>query len=110
VIEKFLDVDRWQARDIANNLMTARMEQFEHIVADDLPVLFDEYELSADAQQMLIRYADELKDWMSGILEWHRKCARYTEAELRRNAYPAATLLPNGLGTSAAWLPASISV
>jgi germacradienol/geosmin synthase len=110
VVEKFLGVDRWQARDVVADLMTARMEQFEHIVADDLPVLFDEYELDDDAQQMLIRYAGELKDWMSGILEWHRKCARYTEAELRRNAYPAAALLPNGLGTSAAWLPASISV
>ncbi|MBP2324555.1 germacradienol/geosmin synthase [Kibdelosporangium banguiense] len=109
VIEKYLGVNRWQARDIASNLMTARMQQFEHIGADDLPVLFDEYELDDDAQQLLLRHAEGLKDWMSGILEWHRKCARYTEAELRRNAYPAATLLPHGLGTSAAWLPASIS-
>ncbi|MET0235920.1 MAG: germacradienol/geosmin synthase [Kibdelosporangium sp.] len=110
VIEKFLGVNRWQARDITANLMTARMEQFEHIVDNDLPVLFDEYELDEEAQQMLVRYVDGLKDWMSGILEWHTKCARYTEAELRRQAHPAATLLPNGLGTSAAWLPASISI
>jgi germacradienol/geosmin synthase len=107
VVEKFMGVDRWQARDIVNDLMTARMQQYEHILANDLPGLFDEFELDDDARQALTWYADNFKDWMSGIMEWHRKCARYTEAELRRNRFPAASLLPSGLGTSAAWLPAA---
>nr|WP_042188129.1 geosmin synthase [Kibdelosporangium sp. MJ126-NF4] len=102
VIESFLGVDRWQARDITADLMTARMKQFEHILANDYPVLFDEFQLDEEARTMLIAYADGLKYWMSGILEWHRKCARYTEAELRRDQNPSA-LLPTGLGTSAAW-------
>jgi germacradienol/geosmin synthase len=110
VVEHFLGVDRWQARDIVNDLMTARLQQFEHILANDMRTLFEEYELDDRAQQMLLKYADGLKDWVAGILEWHAKGARYTEAELRRNAFPTASLLPTGLGTSAAWLPASISV
>jgi germacradienol/geosmin synthase len=107
VVEKFLEVDRWQARDAVNDLMTARMQQYEHILANDLPALFDEFDLEEDARQALTTYAENFKDWMSGILEWHRKCARYTEAELRRNRFPAASHLPTGLGTSAAWLTAA---
>ncbi|ALG15446.1 terpene synthase family protein [Kibdelosporangium phytohabitans] len=102
VIEQFLGVDRWQARDITAALMNARMEQFEHILANDFPVLFEEYGLDEEARTMLTGYADGLKDWMSGILDWHRKVDRYKEAELRHGQNPSA-LLPTGLGTSAAW-------
>jgi germacradienol/geosmin synthase len=107
VIENFLGVDRWQARDIAADLMTARVQQFEHIVANDLPALFDEFQLDEDARAMLVKYVDGLKVWMSGILEWHRRVPRYTEAELRRLANPGGSLLPSGIGTSAAWIPAA---
>jgi len=106
VVESFLGVDRWQAADIVAALMTARMRQFEHIVANELPALFEEYALDEPARAILTRHADYLKDWMSGILEWHRGCARYTEAELRRSRFkegPADfSFLPTGLGTSAA--------
>jgi germacradienol/geosmin synthase len=66
-------------------------------------------ELDADARAALVRHADRLQDWMSGILEWHRRCARYTEAELRRHyrgEIPLAgfSLVPVGLGTAAAHL------
>jgi germacradienol/geosmin synthase len=119
VVENFLGVDRWQARDVVADLMAARMRQFEHIVADELPILFDEFGLDEHARGILTCHADELKDWMSGILEWHRRCVRYTEAELRRNrsnaGHRTATATdqpvvrhrlsgPTGLGTSAARL------
>ncbi|WP_424531335.1 family 2 encapsulin nanocompartment cargo protein terpene cyclase [Sphaerisporangium viridialbum] len=106
VVEHFLDVDRWKARDIVAGLMEARMRQFEHIVADDLPALFDEYALDETARAILTRHADDLKEWMSGILEWHRGCVRYTEDELRRTRQAGApegfSFPPTGLGTSAA--------
>ncbi|ONI71011.1 Geosmin synthase [Actinosynnema sp. ALI-1.44] len=105
VLEQFLGVDRWQARDITAALMKARMEQFEHVIANDLPHLFEEYGLDDEARAVLTGYADGLKDWMAGILAWHRKVDRYREAELRRSQNPSA-LLPTGLGTSAAWRPA----
>ncbi|MCG5218590.1 terpene synthase family protein [Streptosporangium soli] len=105
VVEKFLDVDRWQARDIVNDLMTARMRQFEHIVANDLPAMFEDLALAEPIRVILTRQADDLKEWMSGILEWHRRCVRYTEAALRadrRAAAPGIVFPPTGLGTSAA--------
>nr|WP_207386167.1 hypothetical protein [Protofrankia symbiont of Coriaria ruscifolia] len=105
VVENFLNVDRLQARDIVADLMTARMRQFEHIIANDLPALFDEFDLDEPVRDILTRHADDLKEWMSGILEWHRRCVRYTESELRRSRTPDApadfSFLPTGLGTSA---------
>ncbi|WP_433256244.1 family 2 encapsulin nanocompartment cargo protein terpene cyclase [Streptosporangium sp. CA-135522] len=110
VVENFLDVDRWTARDIVADLMGARMRQFEHIVATGLPALFDDFALDERVRDILTRHADDLKEWMSGILEWHRGCARYTEAELRRRRTPdtpaVSRFLPTGLGTSAVRIPA----
>ncbi|HEV7974209.1 terpene synthase family protein [Amycolatopsis sp.] len=105
VVENFLEVDRTKARDIVAALMTARMEEFEHIVATDLPAMFDDLGLDDDVRAVLTRHAEDLKEWMSGILEWHRKCVRYTEAELKRSREPEVpagfSFLPAGLGTSA---------
>jgi germacradienol/geosmin synthase len=109
VVEKFLDVDRLEAAGIVAELMAARMRQFEHIIANDLPALFEEHDLDEPARDALTRHADELKEWMSGILEWHRKCARYTQAELQRTRdekLPATfSFLPTGLGTAATRIP-----
>ncbi|MFC3994322.1 germacradienol/geosmin synthase [Nocardiopsis sediminis] len=96
VVQNFLDVDRWTARDIVADLMTARMEQFEHLAGEELPALFDRLGLDDTARAALTRHAEELKDWMSGILEWHRKCVRYTEAELRTTHAPRLPGLPGG--------------
>ncbi len=104
VLENFLDVDRLTARDIVAGLMTARMRQFEHIVENDLPKFLDDAGLDDDVRAVLTRHAEDLKEWMSGILEWHRKCVRYTEAELKRGREPEPpgfSFLPTGLGTSA---------
>jgi germacradienol/geosmin synthase len=101
VVEKFLGVDRLRARDVVADLMVERMRQFEHIIANDLPALFDDFALDEGAREILTRHADDLKEWMSGILEWHRTCVRYGEAELRRDRQPGTPFLPTGLGTSA---------
>ncbi|GAA3761024.1 germacradienol/geosmin synthase [Spinactinospora alkalitolerans] len=106
VVENFLGVDRLAARDVVADLMTARMEQFEHIVANDLPRLFEEFDLDEPVRRILTRHADDHKEWMSGIMEWHRKCVRYTEAERRYHTAPGIpddhAWSPTGLGTSAA--------
>ena len=104
VVEHFLDVDRWTAAEVVARLMAARMEQFERLVAVGLPALFAEQNLSDAARAALLRQAAMLKDWMSGILEWHRVCPRYSDAGLRRTHH-GFTLFPTGLGTSAARLP-----
>jgi germacradienol/geosmin synthase len=110
VVENFLDVGRLTARDIVAGLMAERMRQFEHIVACDLPKLFDDLAVDEPVRGIISRHADNLKDWMSGILEWHRRTMRYTEAELRRRWFPdergGFLFLPTGLGTSAVRLAA----
>jgi germacradienol/geosmin synthase len=110
VLENFLGVGRDKASDIVAELMEARMRQFEHLVATGLPALFREFSLDEPARAALISHADGLKDWMSGILEWHRRCARYTEPELRRRRDESTSpfsLVPVGLGTSGARIPAA---
>ncbi|HEY4458224.1 MAG TPA: germacradienol/geosmin synthase [Pseudonocardiaceae bacterium] len=118
VVQKFLNVDLLRARDIVNKLMTARMEQFEHIVANDLPAMFAELDLDEEIQQALTTHVEDLKNWMAGVVAWHRHTARYPEAQLRVRYRPTTTavssfrqssLQPTGLGTSALRLASSLA-
>ena len=86
VLEQFLGTDRFVAVGLVNDLMTARMEQFVLIADHDLPALIAELDLADAVGEALLRHADYLKNWMSGILEWHRRATRYTPAELRSRA------------------------
>lgn len=99
VVRNFLDCDQNRAFEVVNELMTARMRQFEHIVDLELPALFDDFGLDAAGRKTLLGYATELQDWMAGITHWHQNCHRYTEADLRRR-YPRVGRV-GGLGTSA---------
>jgi germacradienol/geosmin synthase len=105
VVEHFLDVDRIAARDVVAGLMNERMRQFELLAADDLPAMIDELGLGDEIAAALTRHVEHLKDWMSGILQWHREATRYTEAELRSRraeVAPARTpFVPTGPGTAA---------
>ncbi|WP_232664334.1 terpene synthase family protein [Pseudonocardia sp. TRM90224] len=97
VVENFLDVDRMTARDMVADLMKARMEQFEHILAVDMPAMFDDHDLAEEVREALVERGEDLKSWMSGILAWHHGCDRYNEVALRRSRAPFA---PSGLGTA----------
>lgn len=103
VIQKFLEIDRKEAVKVVNNLMTARMHQFEHIIATELPVIVEELQLNAAAREALDEYVVGLQDWMAGILDWHRASGRYPEPALRRRyrKRPQQRGGPTGLGTSA---------
>ena len=105
VVQKFLDCDPPKAVEVVNDLMTSRMRQFEHIVATEVPVLCDEFNLDANARQILRGYVERLQRYMCGVLRWHAAVDRYKEFELR-NSSPEKRLLsgPKGLGTSAARL------
>jgi germacradienol/geosmin synthase len=123
VVQHFLGLDRHRGRDVAADLANERMRQFEDLLAHDLPRLMDTHDLSPAQRAALTRYIGRLKDWMAGILEWHRRCGRYTAAELRRHyegaprpltaaapTVPAAAVPrgPTGLGTAAARLAETI--
>jgi germacradienol/geosmin synthase len=122
VVERFLGITPAQAVAVVNDLMTSRMRQFEHIVADDLPIVAADLGLDHEQRAKLDARVVSRQDWMAGILDWHRLTGRYDEAELRRLKTPGAilparrlaTLLagPSGLGAAAAQLapPASEGV
>jgi germacradienol/geosmin synthase len=104
-VQDFLGCDVTAAIDVVGDLMTARMRQFERLLATDLPALSEQLELDQPARQDLDAYVTRLQDWMAGILNWHRECDRYTEPGLLRRyglgpyRQPGAV---SGLGTAAA--------
>jgi germacradienol/geosmin synthase len=105
VVEQFLAVDRWAAAEVVANLAAERVRQFERIVEAGLPALFEQHALDSGARAALRRQASLLRDYMAGVLAWHRATVRYGDSELRAR-YLGRTLALTGLGTSAARLPA----
>jgi germacradienol/geosmin synthase len=105
VVQNFLDTDPVRAMGIVNDLITARMQEFEHVADRELPVLFETANLDAAARAVLLGYVEELRNWLAGILNWHEHCHRYAEADLIANSRPgvapAPAGTPTGLGTSA---------
>ncbi|HEY8544264.1 MAG TPA: germacradienol/geosmin synthase [Acidimicrobiales bacterium] len=110
VVENFLGVDRLAARDVVGDLLRERLRQFDHLAEVGLPALCAQCGLDREVGAALAAYAEHLQGWMAGILEWHRRCGRYTDAELRRHhrnpEVVAASLpfRPTGVGTAAARL------
>jgi germacradienol/geosmin synthase len=103
VIQNFLDCDHIHAVEIVNNLMTARVNQFERIAMTELPLLFENFNLDAKAREQLLNHVEELQYFMCASLHWHTKVDRYKEFELRRSALPRPFMgNPTGLGTAAA--------
>jgi germacradienol/geosmin synthase len=106
--QNFFNCDIGSAVGIVNDLMTARIRQFERILAVELPAISEQYHLDADARTGLDQYVQQLQDWMSAILNWHQRCDRYAEQQLRKRyhcppGYVAGTF--TGLGTQAARIP-----
>jgi germacradienol/geosmin synthase len=110
VVRSFLGCDAMQAADVVHDLMTARLRQFERVVAAELPALGAEGQLDGAARAALDRRVTQLRDWMAGIAHWHQQCGRYSEPELLRRYRFAACAdrsrllagAPAGLGTASA--------
>jgi germacradienol/geosmin synthase len=105
----FFDCTSAQAVEVVNDLMTGRMQQFEHAVATALPALCEEQQLGLGASDAISERVQELQDWLAGILNWHANSGRYPEAALIRRyrsdpGPPARQPVrgPTGLGTHAA--------
>ncbi len=103
VVQRFLDLESPRAVEVVNDLMTARMRQFERIVATEVPALIQDYRLDSKAEEKLHRYIEKLQQWMAGVLKWHQTVDRYKEFELINSSKPKWSFKgPTGLGTSAA--------
>jgi germacradienol/geosmin synthase len=105
VFERFGDYPVQRAADLVGDLLTSRLQQFEHTTLAE--ALFAEHDLGRPAREALTRHVGAMRDWMSAVLEWHRKTTRYTDAELRRT-HLGFTLHPTGLGTAAARIPTPV--
>ncbi|GGX82223.1 hypothetical protein GCM10010510_29100 [Streptomyces anandii JCM 4720] len=103
VVQHFFGIDYPAALSVVNDLMTQRMRQFEHVVAHELPVLYDDFELSEEARLAMAGYVLDLQNWMAGILNWHQRVDRYKADWLARRAHvflpdrpPVPAALPVG--------------
>ncbi|WKV71178.1 germacradienol/geosmin synthase [Streptomyces sp. PCS3-D2] len=105
VTQNFFDIGYPEALHICHALMTRRTEEFEHIVANQLPVLCDDFRLGAGARAALDAYVGELRDWHAGVLNWHATIRRYRPEDLERpGGGLVGAVLGSGFGMAAARL------
>ena len=99
VLEHFLGCSTQQAADAVGDLLTSRMQQFEHTAVTELPSLFAEERLDPAGCAAVLAYAKGLQDWQSGGHEWHLRSSRYRNAGALDGGWEPG---PRGIGLSAA--------
>jgi germacradienol/geosmin synthase len=87
VVQTFFGIDYPTALSVVHDLMTQRTRQFEHVVAHELPVLYEDFGLSGEAREIMRGYVRDLRNWMAGILNWHRSVRRYQADYLAGRAH-----------------------
>ncbi|MEV6941669.1 germacradienol/geosmin synthase Cyc2 [Streptomyces sp. NPDC051172] len=87
VVQNFFGIDYPTALSVVHDLMTQRMQQFEHIAAHELSVVYDDFKLSDEAREAMDGYVKDLQNWMAGILNWHRNVDRYKPEHLARRTH-----------------------
>ncbi|WP_415951642.1 terpene synthase family protein [Streptomyces sp. KLOTTS4A1] len=102
VMEKFLGCTTQEAAEAVNDLLTSRLQQFEHTALTEVPALCAEHGLDAERTAAVAAYAKGLQDWQSGGHEWHLRSSRYmnegaTEQEPGGWPLPGTGTLP-GIG------------
>lgn len=98
VVQSFFNCDYPTGVAIVHDLMKGRMRQFQHVAANELPVLYDDFGLDAEVRAVLDGYVKELENWLSGILVWHDGCHRYKEEDLLRDRAGITRWLPDAQG------------
>ncbi|MFJ9372729.1 germacradienol/geosmin synthase Cyc2 [Streptomyces sp. NPDC101455] len=87
VVQNFFGIDYPTALGVVHDLMTQRMHQFEHVAENELPIVYDDFDLSDEAREIMRGYVTDLQHWMAGILNWHREVDRYKSAYLARRSH-----------------------
>ncbi|MFE7814966.1 germacradienol/geosmin synthase Cyc2 [Streptomyces sp. NPDC057433] len=87
VVQTFFGCDYPTALGIVHDLMSRRLDQFEHVVTHELPLLYEDFALSQEARAIMRDYVLDLRNWMAGILHWHRSVDRYKDAWLSGRAH-----------------------
>ncbi|MEU6868284.1 germacradienol/geosmin synthase [Streptomyces sp. NPDC046876] len=105
VLETFLGCTTQEAADLSNDLLTSRLQQFEHTALAEVPAMAAQQGLRPDEVAAVLAYAKGLQDWQSGGHEWHLVSSRYMNQGARGTAADRAPrtlpFMPSGLGTAA---------
>ncbi|MFJ9517242.1 germacradienol/geosmin synthase [Kitasatospora sp. NPDC101801] len=110
VLERFLNCSTQEAAERVNDLLTSRLQQFEHTALTEVPLLLAEHGLDTRAAADVFAYVKGLQDWQSGGHEWHLRSSRYmNESAGADAALPGYLSGPSGLGTSAVRLFGSVA-
>lgn len=106
VLERFLGCPPQQAADLVNDLLTSRLQQFEHTALTEVPAMLDEH--GADPMQRLQigLYVKGLQDWQAGGHEWHLQSSRYAAAHHNKHHRNSSQ---HGLGTQALRIAQSLN-
>ncbi|MGN9787419.1 terpene synthase family protein [Nonomuraea sp. ZG12] len=83
VLETFLGCTTQEAADAVNDLLTSRLQQFEHTTLTELGPLFAEHALDPLSCVGVLAYVKGLQDWQSGGHEWHMRSSRYMNKQAR---------------------------
>ncbi|WP_225729599.1 MULTISPECIES: germacradienol/geosmin synthase [unclassified Nocardia] len=96
VVERFFGFGTQRAAAVINDLLSSRLQQFEHTAITEIPVLLAEHAARPDQQAAVAAYVKGLQDWQAGGHEWHMRSSRY----MNKNV-PPKSLGPKGFGMSA---------
>ncbi|MER5862844.1 germacradienol/geosmin synthase [Kitasatospora sp. NPDC002040] len=77
VVRQFLDCGLEQGLTVVNDLRNARIRQFEHTVAVEIPALFEDFDLGPELRELILAFALKLQDYISGVIHWHESVDRY---------------------------------
>ncbi|GAA2795334.1 polyprenyl synthetase family protein [Crossiella cryophila] len=104
LLEKLLGCGPQQAAEACNDMITARVRQFEHIAEVEIPEMCQAHQLSAAQRATVLEHVDSLRDWLPGWQAWHQRAARYQPADPVAAGQPITRRLagPTGLGTATA--------
>ncbi|HET9381551.1 MAG TPA: germacradienol/geosmin synthase Cyc2 [Streptomyces sp.] len=87
VVQNFFGCDYPAGLGIVRDLLSQRMQQFQHVLAHELPALYEDFALSEGVRDAMGDYVVSLQNWMAGILNWHREVPRYRAGHLARRAH-----------------------
>lgn len=87
VVQSFFGCDYPTGLGIVHDLMSQRMRQFEHVVEHELPILYEDFQLTDEGRAVMQEYVADLRNWMAGILNWHREVDRYKADWLASRAH-----------------------
>jgi germacradienol/geosmin synthase len=101
VFERFFNFDTQKAANVTNDLLTSRLQQFEHTVITELPLLVEKDIITPKVYIDILLFIKGLQDFQSGAHDWHMRSSRY----MNKKANTASTSIPilgipMGLGIS----------